>query len=190
VQYNLETLNHPPFENDPPVKLNIPAMTLGLVYAIVATIALVVLGFLGLLGLLLGGFLTAGAVALGGGGSPVLFFLLSAVRLVIQCIGYGFVALGGYRMYQGDKEGRSRAELGIFILVVGGLFGVLATFNPFSIIFGLFFWAFSTAVIFCFYYLLVISRFPDEAPLVAGGVAPPPPPPPPAGTPPPPGAAV
>ena len=38
----LETLVHPPFENDPPVKLNISAKIIGLVAAILAAIGLVV----------------------------------------------------------------------------------------------------------------------------------------------------
>ena len=35
---SMETLYHPPFENDPPVKLNISAKTLGLVLAILYAI--------------------------------------------------------------------------------------------------------------------------------------------------------
>lgn len=191
---SLETLHHPPFENDPPVKLNIPAKTIGLVYAIIAGIALVFAGIFGLIGLVLGGAIAAAGAAVGVSTGP-LFFVGSLIRLVISIIGYGMVTFGGWKMYNLDHDGRTMAENGLLVLVIGSLVGVIASFSVAGIIFGLIGWVIGTAITGIFWYLLVISRFPDEAPLTGGGggytpppggYQPPPPPPPPSGYQPPP----
>ena len=168
IAFNLETVKHPPFENDPPVKFNIPAKTIGLIYGILAAIGLVFLGLFGIIGLLIGGALTAVSVASGNATGP-LYFIVSLVHLVISIVAYAMIAWGGYKMYQLDHSGRDMVCLGFFVLVVSNLVGILTSLSPVGLIAGLIGWIISTAITFIFYYLIVISRFPDEAPLVAGG---------------------
>jgi hypothetical protein len=165
IAFNLETVKHPPFENDPPVKFNIPAKTIGLVYCIIGAILLVFAGLGALLTLVFGGIGTA--INVTNGGSPV-GFIIRLVSIVIAVVAYAMIAWGGYRMYQLDHGGRDMVLLGIFALVVSGFIGAFGSLSV-LIVAGLIFWAISTAVTFIFYYLIVISRFPDEAPLVAGG---------------------
>lgn len=165
--FSLETVKHPPFENDPPVKFNIPAKTLGLVYAIIAAILLVFAGLGALITLVFGG-LGAAADATSGNGLGFIGLIVRLISIVLEVVGYAMVAWGGYKMFQLNHDGRGMAMVGLFVLVVGSLVGVFASLSV-LILFGLIAWAIGTAVTFIFYYLLVISRFPDEAPLVAGG---------------------
>jgi hypothetical protein len=163
----MDMLLHPPFESDPPVKFNINAKTLGLIYAIVG-------GILALFGLA-GVFAVFGLSALGAALGVTQIFVLLVAGAIIGEIGTIMVAWGGYQMYQEKPEGKRMAILGFAVRVLGGLIGALGGLSPV----GIFGWIIGTAVTFCFYYLVVISRFPGEVPLVAtGGV--------PGGTPPPP----
>jgi hypothetical protein len=165
---SVDMLLHPPFESDPPVKFNINAKTLGLVYAILAGIG----ALFGLVGV----FATFGLSALGAALGVTQIFILVVAGAVIGEIGTIMVAWGGYQMYQDKPEGKRMAILGLAVRVLGGLVAAVGGLNPF----GLFAWIVGTAVTFCFYYLVVISRFPGEQPLVAsGGMT--------GGTPPPPG---
>lgn len=146
----LESLLAPPFAADPPVKLNIPAKTLGLILAILGAIGALfgILGIFALLGV------SALAAAYGG------IFLLAVIGAIIGEIGTVVGAWGGYQMYQEKREGKKFAIYGILISVVGSLIGAIGSG-------GLAGWIFSALISFVIYYLIVISRFAGDPPLVA-----------------------
>lgn len=154
-----ETLLDPPFAKDPPVKLNIPAKTLGLVYAILSGIAVLfglfaILGLLGLTGIAVGAGAFAGV------------FWLGLLGAIVGEVGSVLVAWGGYQMYQGKREGRPRVVYGLATGVVGSLIGSLGGVGD------LVGWVIGAAISFVLYYLVIISRFPDEPPLVPAGQRP------------------
>lgn len=166
AEYGLDTLLHPPFENDPPVKLNISAKIIGLIAAILAG--------LGLLGYLFAipAILALNALATGLGVYHPGIFVVALVGLLIGVVADILELIGGYRMYQENPEGKK-------LLIYGIVLGALGT-----IVYGIGYSGFAGVIIgliidFIIYYIVVISRFPGEAPLVAGGAPPPPPPPPP-----------
>ena len=143
---DLKTLLAPPFAADPPVKLNVPAKTLGLIVAILGAIGaffgtLAVFGHLGL---------SALAAAYAG------IFLLAAVGGIISVIGTIFATRGGYQMYQEKREGKKFAIYGLLISFVGSLIGTIGGSG------GLVGLIFGGLISFVIYYLIVISRFPGE----------------------------
>ena len=150
----LDALLNPAFAKDPPVKLDIPAKTLGLVYAILGAIA-VLFGLSGLLGALqFGGYFAAARV----GG--VLFLVI--IGGLISLVGTAMAAWGGYRMYQADRGGKRIVIYGLVLNALGGLVTALGSFGG-----GLAGWIVSLVFIFVLYYLVIISRFEDEPKLVA-----------------------
>jgi hypothetical protein len=174
-------LTDPPFAADPPVKVNVDAKVVGLVVGIVAVI-LAVIDLIGLFGAL---GLTAICAACG---FPVLWLLGALVVLVGDIV----AAIGGFRMYQMNRQGKEFVIYGLGLAVLGqvvGLIGTILAYRGYALgfgagaIVGFIIWL---IIRFCVYYLVIISRFPGEAPLVpsaggyggyGGGPAPPPPPP-------------
>jgi hypothetical protein len=148
----VDVLLDPPFAKDPPVKLDIPAKTLGLVCAILAGIST----FFGVIGLLGVSALTAVA------GTPALFF----VGTLINVIGSALVAWGGYKMYQGDRDGKRLAIYGLVASAVGSLIAALGNL-------GLAGWIVNAAILFAIYYLVVISRFEGDPKVVSAPAQPP-----------------
>ena len=146
----MNMLLDPPFAKDPPVKLNIPAKTLGLVYAILAAIGVLfgALGVLALLGL-------SGVAAVAGVGGT---FGLVVIGSLISLVGTALAAWGGYRMYQGDRSGKRNVIYGLVVSVIGGLVSAFDT--------GITNWVVNVAFTFVLYYLVIISRFEDEPKLV------------------------
>ena len=180
-----DQLLNPPFMADPPVKLNISAKIIGLIACILAALGL--LGYLFAIPavLLIGSAETFLGVTTGYHPGILIVALLG--------LGIGVVAallelVGGYRMYQENHEGKRLLIYGIAIGALGSVVYGIGYGGIGGVIVGL-------VIDFIVYYIVVISRFSDEAPLVAGGVTPPPPPPPstmppPPPPPPPPGSAV
>ena len=172
------TLTDPPFAANPPVKVNIDAKILGLVLAILAILAAI-------LNLFVGGLFSIFAFA---GGFAFVWFL----GVLVALVGDVFIAIGGFRMYNGDRTGKVMVIYGLTLGVLGALvhlIGVIIAysgiyafgFTPAGDIVGFIFWA---IVYFILYYMVVISRFPGDSPLTTspggGGYGSPPPPPPPA----------
>jgi hypothetical protein len=151
-----ETLLNPPFAKDPPVKFNVPAKTLGLVCAILGAIG-ALFGLFAIFGLL---GLSALATAVGGFAG---IFWLAVIGLIVSEIGLIVAAWGGYQMYQLNRDGKRLVIYGLVVDVVGSLIGSLGGAGDFV---G---WILSAAIAFAIYYLVIISRFPDESPLVAAG---------------------
>jgi len=179
-------LTDPPFAADPPVKLNIPAKTLGLV--------LLILGAIGIIFGLLGLFATFGVCSFGDCGFPILWLLGAIIGLIGVVIG----TFGAYQMYQVNRDGKRLVIYGLAIGFLGGIvstIGNIIFYSSYAIlgvgyggaIFGL---IIDVIVYACVWYVVIISRFPGDAPLVAsgptggygsppGGYGSPPPPPPP-----------
>jgi len=144
---------------DPPVKLNISAKIIGLIACILAA--------LGLLGYLF----AIPAVLLIGTAETVLGVPVGThagiLAVALLGLGIGVVAallelIGGYRMYQENHEGKK-------LLIYGIALGALG-----SVVYGIGFGGIGGVIVglvidFIVYYIVVISRFSNEAPLVAGG---------------------
>lgn len=169
-------LTDPAFAANPPVKLNVPAKTLGLVIAILAVIGAVFGG-------LIGGLFSLFALAAGGFGGIWLIGIL--VGLVADIM----AAIGGFQMYGGNRAGKNLviyalalAFAGAVVTAIGNLIaysGVLG-YGAGGAIFGVIFGIIIYGIV---YYLVVISRFPGDAPLAPmsggyGGYGSPPQPPP------------
>ncbi len=149
----MDMLLNPSFAKDPPVKLDIPAKTLGLICAILAGIST----FFGVIGLLGVSALTAVA------GTGALFFVGSLINVA----GSALVAWGGYKMYQGVRDGKRFVIYGLAANAIGSLIVALGTG-------GLAGWIVNAVILFVIYYLVVISRFEGEPKLVTTTPAAPP----------------
>ena len=175
-------LTDPPFAADPPIKLNVNGKILGLVIGILALIG-AVLGLVGLLGALtllsavtnISNACNAAGVSCG----PTGIFFLALIGFLCVFVGDVLGAIGGFQMYSLNRAGKDRVIYGLALTVVGAVVEVIGYSAGFigSLIFSL-------IVAIVIWYLVVISRFPGEAPLVAsaygGGYGSPPPPAPPA----------
>lgn len=159
---SMETLYHPPFENDPPVKLNISAKTLGLVLAILYAI-FALFSLFGILG-------AVGIAALGTALGVRQILVLVVIGAVIAAVGDILVAWGGYKMYQLDIDGKRLVIMGLALSVAASVVGAIGAESPGGIIA-------SIIINGIIYYLVIISRFPSDAPLVTSGGAGAPPPP-------------
>ena len=163
-------LVHPTFfdPDNPPVKLNIPAKIVGLIAAILAALGL--LGYLLAIPavMLIGSAYTVFGVETGVTHSGILFLALAG--LVVGIIANLLEVVGGWQMYQGKHEGKSLLIAGLAVGVIGSiLYAIGFPGGIGGLIIGL-------VITFIIYYVIVISRFPDQAPLT-GTTAPPPPPP-------------
>ncbi len=147
----MDMLLNPSFAKDPPVKLDIPAKTLGLICAILGGIG-TLFGVLALLG--------AGALSAVAG-----FGALFVIGTLIGVVGTAVTAWGGYRMYQGDRDGKRLVIYGLVADAVGSLIAALGNV-------GLGGWIFNAVILFVLYYLVIISRFEGE-PKLAANVPPP-----------------
>jgi len=141
----MDELLNPSFMKDPPVKLDVPAKTLGVVCAILAGLS-TLFGVIGLLGV-------SALTAIAGTGP------LFLIGTVINVIGSALVAWGGYRMYQGDRDGKRLAIYGLVASALGSLIVALGTG-------GLVGWIVNLAILFGIYYLVVISRFEGDPRIV------------------------
>jgi hypothetical protein len=175
-------LTDPGFAANPPVKVNVNARVLGLVIGILATIG-AVLSLIGLFAIF--GFCTSFGITVSGCGFPIIWLLGTVVGLAGEIM----AAIGGFRMYQLNREGKVQVIYGIALAFLGALIGLVGNLVAYSGLIGV---GFGGAVIFGFivdviiygviYYLVVVSRFPGDAPLntaTGGGYRTPPPPPPP-----------
>lgn len=176
-------LTDPPFAADPPIKFNVPAKTLGLVIGILAIIGII----LDLIALPVV-FALNNAVndansfcqAVSGtncGGTTSGIFGLALIGVLVGLVGSILYAFGGFRMYQLNRSGKDLVIYGLAVSLIGGILAIVGYGGVGSFIFSL-------IIAVVVYYLVVISRWPGDAPLVAtappGGYGSPPPPPPPA----------
>jgi hypothetical protein len=167
----LETLVHPPFENDPPVKLNISAKIIGLVAAILAGLGVLVYLVSIPVVLAIGSAVTVLGVATGTARPGIL--VVALLGLIVGLVADLLTLVGGWRMYQENREGKKLVIYGLVVGLIGNLVYEIGVVS-----FGGF--IFTALIDFVIYYIVVISRFPGDPPLVTGTMPPPPPPPPPA----------
>ncbi|HEV1998766.1 MAG TPA: hypothetical protein VGR61_11635 [Candidatus Dormibacteraeota bacterium] len=151
---SMETLYHPPFENDPPLKLNINAKTLGLVLAILYAI-FALFSIIGVFGAM-------GVAALGSALGVHQIFLLIVIGAIAAAIGDILVAWGGYKLYQLNIDGKRFVIMGLALGVVASVFGAIGFENPSGVIGAI-------IVAGIIYYIVIISRLPSDAPLVTSG---------------------
>ncbi len=176
-------LTDPPFAADPPIKLNIPAKTVGLVAAILGIIGLVVLRPLRAERRVrthhaLRRVLTALAGCNAGG---IFFLALIGVhrdRGRRSCS----TSSADSRCTGSTASGKALVIYGLAVGLIGGIFETIGVSALASLIFDILWFVVG-------WYIVVISRWPGDAPLVAstpggygnppGGYGSPPPPPPP-----------
>ena len=168
-------LTDPPFAADPPIKLNVPAKTVGLVAAILGIIGLVVFGLFGLIAAFALSTVASvcGLTTCVGTG----IFFLAIIGVLALAVGALLYTIGGFQMYNLNRSGKNLVIYGLAVGVIGGLLELIGGLGAGSFIFDLIWFAVG-------WYLVVISRWPGDAPLVAttppGSYGSPPPPPPPA----------
>jgi len=159
-------LIHPTFwdPNNPPMKVNVNAKTVGLVSAILGAL-FALFALFAILGLLaLGGVATAvGGTGVGG------LVMVGVIFIILALITDLMWTYGGWQMYQEKPEGRSMVVVSLALSFIFSVVGDLFSTNIGGIIISL-------IINGAIYYFVMISRFPNEAP-VAGAVMPPPPPP-------------
>jgi hypothetical protein len=96
---------------------------------------------------------------------------------LVELVGEIFVAIGGFQMFNLNRDGKRLLIYGLALAVVGRLIhliGVLIAYSgvyafgytPAGDIVGFIIWV---VIYFILYYLVVISRFPGESPLAASG---------------------
>ena len=124
-------LTDPPFAADPPIKLNVPAKTLGLVIGILAIIAilldLIALPVVFALNNVVNSANTL-CQELNGtncGGTTSGIFGLALIGVIIGLVGAILYAFGGFRMYQGNRQGKDLVIYGLVVSLVGGILGVV-----------------------------------------------------------------
>jgi hypothetical protein len=170
-------LVNPPFASNPPLKVNVPAKTFGLVMAIIAAVFAVFT-----LIVMIGAFTVSSALSNAdqianaacnadrAQGFNVNCSIYSTSGSAIAGIGVliSFVALclgawGGFQMYQGIRRGKALMVYGLVLAALGWLiYAILWGFGA-----GLAYFIVDLIIYAVIYYFVVISRFPDEAPLVA-----------------------
>jgi hypothetical protein len=138
----LDSLVDPAFAKDPPVKLNLDAKVVGIVLAILAGLG-ALLGLISLLGLL-----TLSA-AFGG------IFIVALLGVLVNVIGDIICVIGGWRMYQGNAEGKRLAVYGIALAFVAEIIYAIGFATGSAIV--------PLIVLALLYYAVVVSRFPSEA---------------------------
>jgi hypothetical protein len=180
-------LTNPPFAADPPIKINVPAKTVGLVAGILGIIGVI---FLGLFGLIAAFALTTIGTAcsnlnsLGVAtncGTAGIFFL-ALIGVILAAVGALLYLIGGFQMYGLNRKGKDLVIYGLALGLIGGLLDLIGGLGAGDFIFALIWFVVG-------WYIVVISRWPGDAPLVAsgptggygnppGGYGSPPPPPP------------
>jgi hypothetical protein len=180
----MNQLVEPPFAANPPVKVNVNAKILGLVIAILAALGALftVFGVIALINVnsalnSLNQFCRAYGTDCGS--NIAIAGLIGYIVILAADI---LAAVGGYRMYQLNRQGKEWVIYALILNVIGSLITTIGYGG-----YGIGSFIFSLILNFVIYYLVVVSRFPGEAPLAPpsatptwGGGGPSSPPPPPA----------
>jgi MFS family permease len=172
----LDFLVEPTFidRNNPPLKVNVSAKVIGIIAVVLSALGLL----FGLIAIPAVFLIGSAITALGGYHQGIL--VIALIGLLLALIADVMSLVGGWQMYQGNHNGRRLLIHALALSVAFNLIYTIGTYNVGGFIFTLII----NAIV---YYFVLISRFPDEAPLVASaGGAPPmyPPQQPPGGSPP------
>jgi hypothetical protein len=157
-------LTDPPFANNPPLRVNVDSRVLGLVIGILSLVAGLAWLLVSITGLWIVGsvnpycnaFAQPGAACGNNGG----IFALGLIGFLLVVAGYLLAAVGGFRMFAMVHEAKRQAIYGLLLGVVGGLIATIGFGGFLSVL------IFDVVLALVVYYLIVVSRFPDEEPLV------------------------
>lgn len=157
-------LTDPPFADDPPLKLSVDAKVLGLVIGILSLVATLAWLLVSVTGLWVVGSVNAfcssfeptGAEC----GTNSGIFVLGLIGFLLVVAGYLLSAIGGFRMFAMVHQGKRQVIYGLLLGVVGGILAVIGYGGFLSVL------IFDVLLAFVIYYLVIVSRFPNEDPLV------------------------
>ena len=159
----MNNLTDPPFAQNPPLKVNVDSRVLGLVIGILSLVAGLAWLLVSIAGLWVvsvnpycSSFAQAGASCGNNGG----IFALGLIGFLLVVAGYLLAAVGGFRMFAMVHEAKSQAIYGLLLGVVGGLIATIGYGGFLSVL------IFDVVLAVVVYYLIVVSRFPDEDPLL------------------------
>ena len=175
-------LTDPPFAADPPIKLNIPAKTVGLVAAILGILGLIFFGLFGLFAAFALTTLSTACLGIANCSAGGIFFL-ALIGVIATLVGSVLYLIGGFQMYNLNRKGKDLVIYGLAVGLIGGLLELIGGLGAGGFVFDVIWFAVG-------WYIVVISRWPGDAPLVPagptggygnppGGYGSPPPPPPP-----------
>ena len=158
------TLTHPPFADDPPVKLSVDAKVLGLVIGVLSVVAGIAWLLVSVTGLWVVGSVNPYCSSFGATaadcGTTSGIFILGVVGFVLVVAGYLLSAIGGFRMFAMVHEAKSQVIYGMAVGVVGGVIAAIGYAGFLSV------FIFDLLLAVVVYYLVIVSRFPDELPLL------------------------
>ena len=160
----MSNLTDPPFAANPPLRVNVDSRVLGLVIGILSLVAGLAWLLVSVAGLWVVGsvnpycnsFAQSGVTCGNNGG----IFALGLIGFLLVVAGYLLAAVGGFRMFAMVHEAKSQAIYGLLLGVVGGLIATIGYGGFLSVL------IFDVVLAVVVYYLIVVSRFPDEEPLL------------------------
>lgn len=156
-------LTDPPFAEHPPLKLDVDARVLGLVIGILSVVGAIAWTLVSITGLWVVGSVNAFCSGFQQSGSDCGttsgVFALGLIGFALVVAGYLLGAVGGFRMFTEHHLAKRVVIYGQLIGVVGGLLAVFG-YSGFVSVF-----IFDVLLAIVVYYLVIVSRFPDEMPL-------------------------
>lgn len=159
----MNRLTDPAWGESPPLKVNVDSRVLGLVIGILSLVA----GLAWLLVSIAGLWVTSvnpycSSFAEGGAscGNTAGIFVLALIGFLLVVAGYLLSAVGGFRMFAMVHEAKGQAIYGLLLGVIGGLIATIGYGGFLSVL------IFDVVLAIVVYYLIVVSRFPDEEPLL------------------------
>ena len=158
----LSSLTDPPFADDPPLKVPVDSRVLGLVIGILSLVAGLAWLLVSIAGLWVVGSVNPYCNSIAGGtncGSSGIF-ALGLIGFLLVVVGYLLSAVGGFRMFAMVHEAKSQAIYGLLLGAIGGIVATIGYGGFLSVL------IFDLLLGLVIYYLIIVSRFPDEEPLV------------------------
>lgn len=160
----MNSLTDPAWGESPPLKVNVDSRVLGLVIGILSLVAGLAWLLVSITGLWIVGsvnpycssFVQEGSSC----GSTSGIFALGLIGFLLVVAGYLLSAVGGFRMFAMVHEAKSQAIYGLLLGVIGGLIATIGYGGFLSVL------IFDVVLAVVVYYLIVVSRFPDEEPLL------------------------
>ena len=160
----MSNLTNPRFADNPPLRVNVDSKVLGLVIGILSLVAGLAWLLVSIAGLLVVGTVNPYCNSIGQSGATCGnnggIFALGLIGFLLVLAGYLLAAVGGFRMFAMVHEAKSQAIYGLLLGVVGGLIATIGYGGFLSVL------IFDVVLAIVVYYLIVVSRFPDEDPLV------------------------
>ena len=157
-------LTNPRFADDPPIKLRVDAKVLGLVIGILSIVATVAWILVSVTGLWVVGTINAYCSAFAQPGTSCGttsgIFALGLIGFLLVVAGYLLAAFGGFRMFAMVHTAKRLAIYGSALAIAGGVIAAIGYGGFVSVL------ILDVVLGLLVYYLIVISRFPDEDPLI------------------------